>query len=128
MKLKVAIFLLYLIFPFYIYSQSIEQCYEYNIIEVPSSIDAKNFEIKVDNGETIEKLKDNNGKNIKFKTRASVIMYFQSLGWELTETTSRSSGTSIKGTGVSTTYTYWIIRKPISKDESIRKGQNAIKH
>ena len=58
-------------------SQNQEQYYLYNIIEVPSSLDSKNFEVKVDNGETIEKLKDSNGEKIKFKTRASVLMYFQ---------------------------------------------------
>ncbi len=113
-------------FPFFIQAQNLEQYYAYNIIEVPSSIDSKNFEVKVDNGKTIEKIKDNNGKNIKFKTRSSVIMYFQSLGWQLAETTSRSSGYSYQGTGGSTTYTYWIIRKPITKEEAIQNGLNAI--
>ena len=108
-------------------SQGQEQFYLYNIIEVPSSIDSKNFEVKVDNGETIEKLKDQNGEKIKFKTRASVLMYFQSLGWEMTEATSRNKGSSYQGTGSSTTYTYWIIRKPISKEEAFRAAENAIK-
>lgn len=126
MKLKVILFLFSFI-PFWMYAQNIEQYYEYKIIEVPSSIDSKNFDIKVDNGETIEKLKDQNGRNLKFKTRASVLMYFQSLGWELFETTNRSSGYSYNGTGSSTTYSYWIIRKPIAKEESTLKGQNAIK-
>lgn len=113
--------------PIFAFAQNHEQYYLYNIIEVPSSIDSKNFEVKVDNGETIEKLKDSNGEKIKFKTRASVLMYFQSLGWEMAEATSRSSGSSYHGTGSSTTYTYWIIRKPISKEEAIRAAENAIK-
>ena len=129
MKLEVLSFIIAFVLPVFAFAQSQgqEQYYLYNIIEVPSSIDSKNFEVKVDNGETIEKLKDSNGEKIKFKTRASVLMYFQSLGWEMTEATSRSRGSSYQGTGSSTTYTYWIIRKPISKEEALRAAENSIK-
>ena len=129
MKHKVLLLIIAFFLPVFAFAQSQgqEQYYLYNIIEVPSSIDSKNFEVKVDNGETIEKLKDSNGEKIKFKTRASVLMYFQSLGWEMAEATSRSSGSSYHGTGSSTTYTYWIIRKPISKEEALRAAKNAIK-
>ena len=125
--LSLVIFVLFLPIIVFAQSQDQEQYYLYNIIEVPSSIDSKNFEVKVDNGETIEKLKDSNGEIIKFKTRASVLMYFQSLGWEMATATSRSSGSSYQGTGSSTTYTYWIIRKPISKEEALRAAENAVK-
>ena len=125
--LSLVIFVLFLPIIVFAQNQDQEQYYLYNIIEVPSSIDSKNFEVKVDNGETIEKLKDQNGEKIKFKTRASVLMYFQSLGWEMTEATSRNKGSSYQGTGSSTTYTYWIIRKPISKEEAFRAAENAIK-
>ena len=125
MKLKVLSLIIAFILPVFAFAQSQdqEQYYLYNIIEVPSSIDSKNFEVKVDNGETIEKLKDSNGEKIKFKTRASVLMYFQSLGWEMTEATSKISGTS----SVTDTNSYWIIRKPISKEEALRAAENAIK-
>lgn len=125
MKLKVLSFIIAFSLPVFAFAQSQgqEQYYLYNIIEVPSSIDSKNFEVKVDNGETIEKLKDSNGEKIKFKTRASVLMYFQSLGWEMTEATSKISGTR----SVTDTNSYWIIRKPISKEEALRAAENAIK-
>ena len=60
MKLKVLSLIIAFILPVFAFAQSQdqEQYYLYNIIEVPSSIDSKNFEVKVDNGETIEKLKD----------------------------------------------------------------------
>ena len=121
--LSLVIFVLF--FPIIVFAQTQdqEQYYLYNIIEVPSSIDSKNFEVKVDNGETIEKLKDSNGEKMKFRTRASVLMYFQSLGWEMTEATSKISGTS----SVTDTNSYWIIRKPISKEEALRAAENAIK-
>ena len=125
MKLKVLSLIIAFILPVFAFAQSQDQelYYLYNIIEVPSSIDSKNFEVKVDNGETIEKLKDSNGEKIKFKTRASVLMYFQSLGWEMTEATSKVSGTS----HLTDTNSYWIIRKPISKEEALRAAENAIK-
>ncbi len=125
MKLKVLSFIMAFCLPVFAFAQSQgqEQYYLYSIIEVPSSIDSKNFEVKVDNGETIEKLKDSNGEKIKFKTRASVLMYFQSLGWEMTEATSKISGIS----SVTDTNSYWIIRKPISKEEALRAAENAIK-
>ena len=121
--LSLVIFVLFLPIIVFAQSQDQEQYYLYNIIEVPSSIDSKNFEVKVDNGETIEKLKDSNGEKMKFRTRASVLMYFQSLGWEMTEATSKISGTS----SVTDTNSYWIIRKPISKEEALRAAENAIK-
>ena len=121
--LSLVIFVLFLPIIVFAQNQDQEQYYLYNIIEVPSSIDSKNFEVKVDNGETIEKLKDSNGEKIKFKTRASVLMYFQSLGWEVSETTSKISGTS----HLTDTNLYWIIRKPISKEEALRAAENAIK-
>lgn len=125
MKLKVLSFIMAFCLPVFAFAQSQvqEQYYLYSIIEVPSSIDSKNFEVKVDNGETIEKLKDSNGEKIMFKTRASVLMYFQSLGWEMTEATSKISGIS----SVTDTNSYWIIRKPISKEEALRAAENAIK-
>ncbi len=121
--LSLVIFVLFLPIIVFAQNQDQEQYYLYNIIEIPSSIDSKNFEVKVDNGETIEKLKDSNGEKIKFKTRASVLMYFQSLGWEMAETTSKISGTS----HLTDTNLYWIIRKPISKEEALRAAENAIK-
>ncbi len=121
--LSLVIFVLFLPIIVFAQNQDQEQYYLYNIIEIPSSIDSKNFEVKVDNGETIEKLKDSNGEKIKFKTRASVLMYFQLLGWEMAETTSKISGTS----HLTDTNLYWIIRKPISKEEALRAAENAIK-
>ena len=127
MKTKIITLIIFLVLPMIILAQNQDQYYLYNIIEVPSSIDSKNFTIKVDNGQNIEKLKDTNGKSIKFKTRASVLMYFQSLGWEMAGVTTRSSGSSFQGTGSSTTYTYWIIRKPITKEEAIQAAENVFK-
>ncbi len=124
MKRKVLSLIISVLFlPIMAIAQSQDYYYLYNIIEVPSSIDSKNFEVKVDNGETIEKLKDQNGEKIKFKTRASVLMYFQSLGWEMTEQTSNISGSNV----ATETYTYWILRKPISKEDAFRSAENAIK-
>ena len=124
MKTRLAFYIIFLLLPFLALAQSQEQYYLYNIIEVPSSIDSKNFDIKVDNGHTIEKLKDANGKKIKFATRAGVLMYFQSIGWEFAGTLTNSAGTH----SASVTYTYWIIRKPVSKEEAQKAAEDAIKN
>lgn len=44
-------------------------------------------------------------------------MYFISQGWEMYLNGATSQGTSIKGTGSSSTNSYWILRKPCTKAE-----------
>lgn len=83
------------------------------------------IKVVVDNGKTIEKLKDKNGKKISFATPASALMYFISQGWELYVSGSTSSGASFNGTGSSSSSLYWIMRKPCTKeefDEVLRDG------
>lgn len=125
MKLKLFILISICVMPVIALAQ--EQSYIINIIELPSDMGAKNFEVKVDNGQKVDKLKDAKGKKIKFKTRAGALMYFQSLGWEIAGSTSKSEGFTYQGTGASSTNTYWIIRKPASFEEAQRAAENAIK-
>lgn len=44
-------------------------------------------------------------------------MYFISQGWEMYLNGATSRGASIQGTGSSQTNSYWILRKPCSKEE-----------
>ena len=125
MKLKFIILFLICVVPMAVLAQ--EQSYIINIIELPSDMGAKNFEVKVDDGLKVEKLKDAKGKKIKFKTRAGALMYFQSLGWAIIGSTSQSEGFTYHGTGVSSTNTYWIISRPASPEEAKRAADNAIK-
>ena len=43
----------------------------------------KVFKVDLDDGKSIEKLKDGKGNKIKFNTPAAALMYLYSLGWEL---------------------------------------------
>lgn len=57
--------------------------YIYNIVNFEGTLKNEGFKVTVDNGKTIEKLRDENGKRIVFKTPAGALMYFISQGWEL---------------------------------------------
>ena len=49
--------------------------YIYNILTFSGSLKKEGFKVDVDNGKEIEKLKDANGKTVKFKTPAAALMY-----------------------------------------------------
>ncbi len=117
--MKKALLLLAIVcLPLFALAQTTEkQYYIYNIVTFSGSLKNEGFKVDLDNGETIEKLKDNNGKTIKFKTPAAALMYLISEGWELYVNGATSQGYSINGTGGSDTTSYWIIRKPCTKEE-----------
>lgn len=107
-----------------LYAQQEEkQYYKYNIFSF-SNITNKSLTIDVDNGNTIEKIKDNKGKKIWFKTPAAALNYIMSLGWEF-YIQGESSGSTFQGTGNASTI-YWIMRKPCSKEEFEKTIQNGI--
>lgn len=85
------------------------------------------FKVDLDNGKTIEKLKDKEGKKMKFKTPAAALMYFTSEGWELYVNGATSEGAIANGYGGSITTTYWIIRKPCTKEEFSKAVEEGIK-
>lgn len=103
--------------------QEQKEYYEYNIFSF-SNITEKVMTVNVDNGKTIEKLKDENGNKIKFKTPAAALTYLYSLGWEI-YVKGESSGSTFQGTGSGSTI-YWIMRKPCSKKEFERAVQEGI--
>ena len=75
------------------------------------------IKVNVDDGKTIEKLKDSKGNKMKFKTPAAALMYLFSLGWENYLDGATSEGITINGSGGSDTTSYWIMRKPCTKEE-----------
>lgn len=105
------------------------QYYLYNIVTFDGNYKKEGLKVNLDNGKSIEKLKDANGEKVVFKTPASALMYFVSLGWELYVNGATSSSTSVSingtGSGSSTTTPYWIIRKPCTKevfDKAVEEG------
>jgi hypothetical protein len=117
--MKKSLLLLAMVFlPMFASAQTTEkQYYIYNIVTFSGSLKNEGFKVDLDDGKTIEKLKDSNGKTIKFNTPAAALMYLYSLGWELYVNGATSSGSSFQGTGSSNTTSYWIMRKPCTKEE-----------
>lgn len=99
--------------------------YIYQIVTFDSDFDKEGLKVKIDNGKTVEKFKNANGSKIKFKTPAAALMFFISEGWDLYITGGTTTGGSFQGTGGTSTTSYWIFRKPCSKEifeKSVEEG------
>ena len=66
-----------------------------------------------DDGTSIERVKDAEGKTIKFRSPAAVLMHFMASGWEWV-----GNGDTLYSGGDSTR-SYWIIRKRCTKEEML---------
>lgn len=103
------------------YAIDAQNKYIYNIISFTGNVKKEGVKVSVDNGITVDKLKDEEGNTIKFNTIATALMYFTSRGWELyiSGSSVSGSGVSINGSGSSATQTtsYWIIRKQCTEEE-----------
>jgi hypothetical protein len=95
-----------------------QQHYMYNVVIFAGSMNNKGFDVEIDDGKDIKKLKGKDGKKIKFKTPAAALMYFISEGWELHLKGDASNPNDLK-------MTYWVIRKPCTKaefDKAVKEG------
>lgn len=124
MKFMKKIFLLLsflLIAPVFVAAQAPEQHYLYNIVTFSGNLKKEGLKVNVDDGRSVEKLRDAEGNRIEFKTPAAALMYFISRGWELYVNGATTSGSSYMtngtGGGSSSTTSYWIFRKPCTKEE-----------
>ena len=129
--MKKLLLLILISFPLLASAQTKEkQYYIYNIITFSGSLRKEELKVDIDDGKTIEKLKDSKGNKMKFNTPAAALMYLYSLGWELyvNGSTTSGSGVSINGTGStsSNTTSYWIMRKPCTKEEFDKAVENGI--
>lgn len=117
--LKNIILLFFILLPLTISAQSKndQSYYLYNIISYTGEIKEGGINVYLDNGKSIDKLRDEKGHKIEFKTPAGALMYFLSKGWELYINGSSTEGAIISGIGASETTNYWIIRKKCSEDE-----------
>lgn len=115
---KILLILSLVILPLFACGQITEkQYYIYNIFSFSGNMKKEGVKVTVDDGKTIEKLKDSKGNNMKFKTPAAALMYLRSLGWEMYINSATTEGITINGSGGSDTTSYWIMRKPCTKEE-----------
>ena len=125
---KILLLLTIFCFPLFASAQTAEkQYYIYHIITFSGSLKNEGLKVDVDDGKTIEKLKDENGNRIKFNTPAAAFMYLNSLGWELYVNGATTEGAVYGGIGGSTTTSYWIMRKPCTKEEFEQAVEQGIK-
>ena len=115
---KIFVFLLMMV-SFVCQAQTLEEgkYFIYNIVSFDGSVKNEGIGVYVDNGIEIKRLKDDQGKKIKFNTPAGALMYFISQGWEMYINGSNTSGAMINGIGSTSTSPYWILRKPCTKEE-----------
>lgn len=125
---KAILLLVILCLPLFAPAQTTEkQYYIYNIISFSGNIKNEGVKVDIDNGKTIERLKDDQGNKMKFNTPAAALMYLLSLGWELYIDGATSEGFVAYGSGGSSTTSYWIMRKPCSKDEFEKAVEEGIR-
>ncbi len=104
-----------------------KQHYIYNIVSFTGNLKKEGLKVNLDNGKTIEKLKDSNGNKIRFNTPAALFMYLESQGWELFMNGATSEGEMAAGFGESDTTSYWIVRKPCTKEEFEKAVEEGIR-
>ena len=119
---KTLLLLAFMTLPFFAFSQNVEQeaaeqqveelnCYFYNIVTFTGKLNNEGITVDIDDGKEIKKLRDKDGRKMKFATPAAVLMYLASEGWELC-----ADGSTSNSNNSSNTF-YWIIRKPCTKSD-----------
>ena len=102
-----------------------QQYYKYIIVSITGNIKSEGVKVDLDDGQSVDKVKDKDGKKMTFKTPAAVLMYFISEGWEIYVNGASMSGSSAGGYGSVSTAPYWIMRKPCTKEEfdaAVKRG------
>ena len=127
--MKKIIVLLMMIAPFVCQAQTTDEkkYYIYNIVSFEGDFTKEGFKVYYDNGVKVKRLRNEDGEKARFSTPAGALMYFISQGWEMYLNGSTSKGSSFQGTGSSTTSSYWILRKPCTKEEFEKAVEAAIK-
>lgn len=115
--MKKLIILLLLIIPVVCNAQTEEQYYLYNIVSFRGDFTNEDFKVFYDDGIEVKRLRNDKGEKARFSTPAGALMYFISQGWEIYLNGETSEGSSYQGTGSSATSSYWILRKPCTKEE-----------
>lgn len=90
-----------------------EEYYIYNFVYLSGDIKNEGLKADIDDGVSIERVKDSEGKTIKFRTPAAVMIHFAALGWEFV-----TNGDTLYSGGDSTR-SYWVLRKKCTKEEML---------
>lgn len=104
-----------------------EKYYIYNIVSFEGDFKKEDFKVYYDDGKEVKRLRNDKDTKMRFSTPAGALMYFISQGWEMYLNGATSSGSSFNGTGSSNTSSYWILRKPCSKEEFDNSVKEAVK-
>lgn len=102
-------------------------CHIYNIVTFEGDYDKEGITVKVDNGQTVQKLTDGKGKKIRFRTPAAALMYFTAQGWELCANGVTASGEEFMGKWSADSSPYWILRKPCPREKLEKAVKEGIK-
>lgn len=125
--MKKILFAILLFIPLTVFSQeSKEQYYIYNIVSFEGQFTKEDFKVYYDNGLEVKRYRNEKGDKVKFKTPAGALMFFLSQGWEMYLNGATSEGSSFNGSGGSTTSSYWILRKPCTKEEFEKAVEESI--
>ena len=94
-----------------------EPVYKYIIVTMENADKKGKIKVLVDNGVKNEKLKDVNDETVVFKTKAGILMYFLSKGWEFVNFSTSTQGAMVNGIGASTSSGMWFFRQKTTKEE-----------
>lgn len=85
--------------------------------------------IKLDDGSNKKRqaIKDEQGKDLKFRSLIGALNYMSLNGWDLVDTKSVTSGGSYAGTGGTETKVYYIFCKDVSDEELQEAVNNSFK-
>ena len=117
--MKKLIVILLFMMPLIGHCQKVEeqQYYIYSIVSFEGDFTKEDFKVYFDDGIEVKRLRSEKGTKMRFSTPAGALMYFISQGWEMYLNGSTTKGSSYQGTGSSSTSSYWILRKPCTKEE-----------
>lgn len=124
---KLVLLILLLAVPVLMRAQETEPYYLYRIVSYGGDMKYENRTVDIDNGKSIEKLRDEKGKSIVFATPAGVVMYFVSRGWELLSHGITQKQTELLGNVYIDSCPYWVFRKPCSKEEFDKAVKDAVR-
>lgn len=125
--MKKLLFAILLFIPLTLFSQETkDQYYIYNIVSFEGQFTKEDFKVYYDNGLEVKRYRNEKGEKVKFKTPAGALMFFLSQGWEMYLNGATSEGSSFNGSGGSTTSSYWILRKPCTKEEFEKAVEEAV--
>lgn len=125
--MKKIILALLLFVPLFAHAQTEQNYYLYNIVSFEGDFTKEDFKVYYDNGVEVKRLRDDKGDKMKFKTPAGALMYFLSQGWEMYLNGATSKGAMAGGYGSASTSSYWILRKPCTKEEFEKAVEEGVK-